>query len=42
MLFRILCPPTGDGHGHTTDEPAQGEGRAVFHILFGAAKSKSR
>jgi hypothetical protein len=27
-VFLLVCPPTGDGHGLITDEPAQDEGRA--------------
>jgi hypothetical protein len=25
-VFLLLCPPTGDGHGCTPADPAQGEG----------------
>jgi hypothetical protein len=28
VMITEVCPPTGDGHGLITDEPAQDEGRA--------------
>ena len=43
MLFRVLCPPTGDGHGRTTDEPAQGLWAAPEDAMgtrYGAAVSE--